>query len=89
MTLRGTAMLMTADFSPEALGARRQWNGISQNQKRKKKKPVNTEFFSQWKYPSIIKVKKTFWDKLKLREFAASRQIVQEVLAEILQVESK
>ena len=82
ITYKGTPIRLTADFSAEALQARRVWYDILKVMKGKKLK-------SRLLYPARISFRfdgenKSFTDKQKLREFSTTKPVLQQMLKELL-----
>ena len=82
ITYKGTPIRLTADFSAEALQARRQWHDILKVMKGKNLQP-------RLLYPARISFRfdgeiKSFTDKQKLREFTTTQTALQQMLKELL-----
>lgn len=64
--------------------ARRQWKSVKSA--KRKRNPVNSEFYIQKNYPSKNEQEiKTFSGKWKISEFVISIPVPQEILQEVLQ----
>ena len=79
---KGTPIRLTADFSAEALQARREWHDILKVMKGKNLQP-------RILYPARISFRfhgelKSFTDKQKLREFSTTKPALQQMLKELL-----
>ena len=82
ITHKGIPIRMTADLSIETLQARREWQGILKVIKEKNLQP-------RLLYPARISFKyegeiKSFTDKQKLREFSTTKQVLQQMLKDLL-----
>ena len=82
ITYKGTPIRLTADFSAEALQARREWQDIYKVMKGKNLQP-------RLLYPARISFRfngeiKSFTDKQKLREFSTTKPALQQMLKELL-----
>ena len=82
ITHKGIPIRITADLSTETLQARRDWQDILLEMKKKSLQPtllypVRTSF----KYEREMK---TFTDKQKLREFITTKPAVQQMIEELL-----
>uniref|UniRef100_A0A5F9C4S9 L1 transposable element RRM domain-containing protein n=1 Tax=Oryctolagus cuniculus TaxID=9986 RepID=A0A5F9C4S9_RABIT len=87
ITLRGSPIRLTADFSSETLQARREWRDIAQVLREKNCQP-------RILYPAKLSFVnegeiKTFHSKQKLKEFAATRPALQKKLKDVLHTETK
>ena len=81
-TYKGTAIRLTADFSAEALQARRVWHDIFKVMKGKNLQP-------RLLYPARISFRfdgeiKSFTYKEKLREFSTTKPALQQMLKKLL-----
>ena len=84
ITYKGTPIRLTADFSAEALQARREWHGIFKVMKEDNLQP-------RLLYPARISFRfngkiRSFTDKEKLREFSTTKPALQQMLKELLWV---
>ena len=82
ITYKGTPIRLTADFSAEALQARREWHDIFKVMKGENLQP-------RLLYPARISFRfdgeiKSFTDKQKLREFSTTKPALQQMLKELL-----
>ena len=82
MTHKETPISLTADFSAEALQARREWHDILKVMKRKNLQP-------RLLYPARISFRfdgetKSFTEKQTIREFSTTKPALQQVLKELL-----
>ena len=80
--MQGNSHRLTADFSAEALQARREWHDIFKVMKGKNLQP-------RLLYPAKISFRfngeiKSFTDKQKLREFSTTKPALQQMLKELL-----
>uniref|UniRef100_A0A5F9D246 L1 transposable element RRM domain-containing protein n=1 Tax=Oryctolagus cuniculus TaxID=9986 RepID=A0A5F9D246_RABIT len=87
ITLRGSPIRLTADFSSETLKARREWRDIAQVLREKNCQP-------RILYPAKLSFVnegeiKTFHCKQKLKEFVDTRPALQKMLKEVLHTETK
>uniref|UniRef100_A0A5F9DLU6 L1 transposable element RRM domain-containing protein n=1 Tax=Oryctolagus cuniculus TaxID=9986 RepID=A0A5F9DLU6_RABIT len=87
ITLRGSPIRLTADFSSETLQARREWRDIAQVLREKNCKP-------RILYPAKLSFVnegeiKTFHSKQKLKEFVATRPALQKMLKDVLHTETQ
>uniref|UniRef100_A0A8C5ZK79 L1 transposable element RRM domain-containing protein n=2 Tax=Marmota marmota marmota TaxID=9994 RepID=A0A8C5ZK79_MARMA len=85
ITFRGKPIRITADLSTQTLKARRSWNNIFQTLK-------ENGFQPRIVYPAKLSFRmedeiKTFHDKQKLKEFAARKPSLQNILGKTLQEE--
>ena len=82
ITCKGTPIRLTADFSAEALQARREWHDIFKVMKGKNLQPrllYSTRV--SFRFDGEIK---RFTDKQKLREFSTIKPALQQMLKELL-----
>ena len=82
ITHKGIPIRTTSDLSMETLQARREWKDILKVMKEKNLQP-------RLLYPARISFKyegeiKSFTDKQKLREFSTTKQVLQQMLKDIL-----
>jgi len=82
ITHKGIPIRTTADLSMETLQARREWQDILKVMKEKNLLP-------RLLYPARISFKyegeiKSFTDKQKLREFSTTKQVLQQMLKDLL-----
>uniref|UniRef100_A0A5F9CU90 L1 transposable element RRM domain-containing protein n=1 Tax=Oryctolagus cuniculus TaxID=9986 RepID=A0A5F9CU90_RABIT len=87
ITLRGSPIRLTADFSSETLQARREWRDIAQVLREKNCQP-------RILYPAKLSFVnegeiKTFHSKQKLKEFVATRPALQKMLKDVLHTETQ
>uniref|UniRef100_A0A5F9DH19 L1 transposable element RRM domain-containing protein n=1 Tax=Oryctolagus cuniculus TaxID=9986 RepID=A0A5F9DH19_RABIT len=87
ITLRGSPIRLTADFSSETLQARREWRDIAQVPREKNCQP-------RILYPAKLSFVnegeiKTFHSKQKLKEFVATRPALQKMLKDVLHTETQ
>uniref|UniRef100_A0A5F9D7B3 L1 transposable element RRM domain-containing protein n=1 Tax=Oryctolagus cuniculus TaxID=9986 RepID=A0A5F9D7B3_RABIT len=87
ITLRGSPIRLTADFSSETLQARREWRDIAQVLREKNCQP-------RILYPAKLSFVnegaiKTFHNKQKLKEFVATRPALQQMLKDVLHTETQ
>uniref|UniRef100_A0A5F9D694 L1 transposable element RRM domain-containing protein n=1 Tax=Oryctolagus cuniculus TaxID=9986 RepID=A0A5F9D694_RABIT len=87
ITLRGSPIRLTADFSSETLQARREWRDIAQVLREKNCQP-------RILYPAKLSFVnegeiKTFHSKQKLKEFVATRPALQKMRKDVLHTETK
>uniref|UniRef100_A0A5F9CE27 L1 transposable element RRM domain-containing protein n=1 Tax=Oryctolagus cuniculus TaxID=9986 RepID=A0A5F9CE27_RABIT len=87
ITLRGSPMRLTADFSSETLQARREWRDIAQvlrenNCQPRILYPAKLSFVNEGEI-------KTFHNKQKLKEFVATRPALQKMLKDVLHTETQ
>uniref|UniRef100_A0A5F9CWT9 L1 transposable element RRM domain-containing protein n=1 Tax=Oryctolagus cuniculus TaxID=9986 RepID=A0A5F9CWT9_RABIT len=87
ITLRGSPIRLTADFSSETLQARREWRDIAQVLREKNCQP-------RILYPAKLSFVnegeiKTFHSKQKLKEFVATRLALQKMLKDVLHTETQ
>ena len=82
ITHKGIPIRVTADLSMETLQARREWQDILKvmNQKNLQPRLLYPERIS-FKYEGEIK---SFTDKQKLREFSTTKQVLQQMLKDLL-----
>uniref|UniRef100_A0A5F9CMW2 L1 transposable element RRM domain-containing protein n=1 Tax=Oryctolagus cuniculus TaxID=9986 RepID=A0A5F9CMW2_RABIT len=87
ITLRGSPIRLTADFSSETLQARREWRDIAQVLREKNCQPriLYPEKLSFVNEGEI----KTFHSKQKLKEFVATRPALQQMLKDVLHTETQ
>ena len=82
ITYKGTPIRLKADFSAEALQARKEWHDILKVMKGKNVQP-------RLLYPARISFRfcgeiKIFTEKQKLREFSTTKPALQQMLKELL-----
>ena len=82
ITHKGIPIRTTSDLSMETLQARREWKDILKVMKEKNLQP-------RLLYPARISFKyegeiKSFTDKQKLREFSTTKQVLQQMLKDLL-----
>uniref|UniRef100_A0A5F9CGB3 L1 transposable element RRM domain-containing protein n=1 Tax=Oryctolagus cuniculus TaxID=9986 RepID=A0A5F9CGB3_RABIT len=87
ITLRGSPIRLTADFSSETLQARREWRDIAQvlrgnNCQPRILYPATLSFVNEGEI-------KTFYSKQKLKEFVATRPALQKMLKDVLHTETQ
>uniref|UniRef100_A0A5F9DLT7 L1 transposable element RRM domain-containing protein n=1 Tax=Oryctolagus cuniculus TaxID=9986 RepID=A0A5F9DLT7_RABIT len=87
ITLRGSSIRLTADFSSETLQARREWRDIAQVLREKNCQP-------RILYPAKLSFVnegeiKTFHSKQKLKDFVATRPALQKMLKDVLHTETQ
>uniref|UniRef100_U3KM42 L1 transposable element RRM domain-containing protein n=1 Tax=Oryctolagus cuniculus TaxID=9986 RepID=U3KM42_RABIT len=87
ITLRGSPIRLTADFSSETLQARREWRDIAQVLREKNCQP-------RILYPAKLSFVnegeiKTFHSKQKLKDFVATRPALQKILKDVLHSETQ
>uniref|UniRef100_A0A5F9DRC2 L1 transposable element RRM domain-containing protein n=1 Tax=Oryctolagus cuniculus TaxID=9986 RepID=A0A5F9DRC2_RABIT len=87
ITLRGSPIRLTSDFSSETLQARREWRDIAQVLKEKNCQP-------RILYPAKLSFVnegeiKTFHNKQKLKEFVATHPALQKMLKDVLHTETQ
>uniref|UniRef100_A0A5F9DF57 L1 transposable element RRM domain-containing protein n=1 Tax=Oryctolagus cuniculus TaxID=9986 RepID=A0A5F9DF57_RABIT len=87
ITLRGSPIRLTADFSSETLQARREWRDIAQVLSEKNCQP-------RILYPAKLSFVnegeiKTFHNKQKLKEFVATRPALQKMIKDVLHTETQ
>uniref|UniRef100_A0A5F9D8F6 L1 transposable element RRM domain-containing protein n=1 Tax=Oryctolagus cuniculus TaxID=9986 RepID=A0A5F9D8F6_RABIT len=87
ITLRGSPIRLTADFSSETLQARREWRDIAQELREKNCQP-------RILYPAKLSFVnegeiKTFHSKQKLKEFVTTRPALQKMLKDVLHTETQ
>uniref|UniRef100_A0A5F9CUX0 L1 transposable element RRM domain-containing protein n=1 Tax=Oryctolagus cuniculus TaxID=9986 RepID=A0A5F9CUX0_RABIT len=87
ITLRGSPIRLTADFSSETLQARREWRDIAQVLREKNCQP-------RILYPAKLSFVnegeiKTFHSKQKLKEFVATHPALQKMLKDVLHTETQ
>uniref|UniRef100_A0A5F9D1G6 L1 transposable element RRM domain-containing protein n=1 Tax=Oryctolagus cuniculus TaxID=9986 RepID=A0A5F9D1G6_RABIT len=87
ITLRGSPITLTADFSSETLQARREWRDIAQvlrenNCQPRILYPAKLSFVNEGEI-------KTFHSKQKLKEFVATRPALQKMLKDVLHTETQ
>uniref|UniRef100_A0A5F9DQ19 L1 transposable element RRM domain-containing protein n=1 Tax=Oryctolagus cuniculus TaxID=9986 RepID=A0A5F9DQ19_RABIT len=87
ITLRGSPIRLTADFSSETLQARREWRDIAQVLREKNFQP-------RILYPAKLSFVnegeiKTCHSKQKLKDFAATRPALQQMLKDVLHTETQ
>ena len=84
ITHKGTPIRLSADFSAETLQARREWHDMFKVMKGKKLQPrILFPARLSFRFSGEIK---SFIDKQKLREFSTTKQALQQMLKEFLQV---
>uniref|UniRef100_U3KMN3 L1 transposable element RRM domain-containing protein n=1 Tax=Oryctolagus cuniculus TaxID=9986 RepID=U3KMN3_RABIT len=87
ITLRGSPIRLTADFSSETLQARREWRDIAQVLREKNCQP-------RILYPAKLSFVnegeiKTFHSKQKLKDFVATHPALQKILKDVLHSETQ
>ena len=82
ITYKGTPISLTADFSAEALQARREWHDILKVMKGENLQPrLLCPARISFRFDGEIK---SFTDKQKLREFSTTKPALQQMLKELL-----
>ena len=82
ITYKGTPIQLTADFSPETLQARREWNDIFKVMKGKNLQP-RLLYLTRISFRFDGEIK-SFTDKQKQREVSTTKPALQQMLKELL-----